>query len=116
MPTSRVWCPTLPGRGKESRGKTTAGCRLPASRRLELLDDFGDFELGLADLAAADLEQDGGPLELGGEPVDVERIVLDPREHGLELADRFGECRFGRLFAHPVPPVPSTRLTSRPRA
>ena len=57
---------------------------------VELSDDLGDLDLGGGDPAAADAEELGAPLHLGGEHVDVDGVVLDLLEDRLELGEGVG--------------------------
>src|ERR1700710_1045135 len=86
-------------------------------RLLQGLHDLRDLDLGLADLAAAEVEEHGGAAQLLGEAVDVDLLALDPLEDAFELFHRRAEAqgRFARFvlsFGHHS----STRLLKSPPA
>ena len=58
----------------------------------EPLQDLRHFDFRATDLAAADLDQGRRALELDGELIDVDLLLLDTGEDRLELAQRRGEA------------------------
>src|SRR5260370_2151250 len=59
----------------------------------EALDDLGDLDLGLADLAPAQVEQLGGAPQLLRQLVDVDLLAFDPLQDALELIHRLAEAQ-----------------------
>src|SRR5436305_5104755 len=63
------------------------------ARPLQALHDLGDLDLGLADLAAAEVEEHGGAAQLLGQAVDVDLLPLDALEDAFQLVHRRPEAQ-----------------------
>src|SRR6202023_356036 len=87
-------CVRSPARGRRS-GASGAVAVLILGALFEMLDDLGDLDLRLADLAAADVEQLGGAAQLLRQLVDVDLLALDPLQDPLELLHRLAEAERG---------------------
>src|SRR5258708_29194525 len=74
------------------RGASGAVAVLILGALFEMLHDLGDLDLGLADLAAADVEQLGGAAQLLRQLVDVDLLSLDPLQDPFELLHRLAEA------------------------
>src|SRR3954465_625549 len=83
-PTS-AWGQSL---GIEAPGGSILGRGL-----FQALHDLGDLDLGLADLAAAEVEEHGGAAQLLGQAVDVDLLPLDALEDAFELVHRRAEAQ-----------------------
>src|SRR5258708_1348776 len=72
--------------------------RSPLLRPLQTLHDLRNLDLGLTDLAAADVEELGGAAQLGSELVDVDLFAFDALEDAFELVHGLaeGQCGLGR--------------------
>ena len=80
--------------GRLNSPPDSAGCLLGLPLLgLELVDDLGDLDLGGLDAGAAELDELGRSLDLGGQQVDVDRVAIELVEDGLELGERFDVAR-----------------------
>src|SRR5215218_2830794 len=69
--------------------------RLYRLRVFQALHDLRHLDLGLADLAAAEVEELGGAAQLLGEAVDVDLLALDALEDAFQLVHGLAEAQGG---------------------